>query len=283
VLSLARRFALLARLVPTVALVILLVRFVDARAVGARLVHLDARWIAAYLALSLPLYLLYAWRWHFTAARVGAPVAFSRAYRDYYLSTLLNQVLPLGVAGDVVRAARNGGRAVVLERLSGFVALALFVVASALVWLARGRDSFLLPGAGVMLLAVGAVLLFVRLASRDRVALLARGALGFQLAVSLISVAILLAMFACAGRAAGASLDLVTVVQVVPLVLACTTVPWAFAGWGVREVSMGALYHLLGLDAALGVAVSITFGVLSLVAAAPGLVVLALPERSQRS
>ena len=91
------------------------------------------------------------------------------------------------------------------------------------------------------------------------------------------------AVFSCAGRATGVPLDLVTAVQVVPLVLAATTVPWAFAGWGVREASTAALYSLLGLDAATGVAVSVTFGLLSLVAAAPGVVVLALPRRSPHS
>ena len=68
------------------------------------------------------------------------------------------------------------------------------------------------------------------------------------------------------------------IVQVVPLVLFAMTVPWAFAGWGAREVSTAALFSLMGVDAAAGVAVSITFGLLSLAAAAPGVVVLCLPR-----
>src|SRR5215813_2988721 len=131
-----RRWLGIGRWLAMPACALAIVWLVDVRSVGAKLVHLQPRFIAAFLLLSLPLYLLYAWRWHFTAARVGAPLRFRRAYLDYYLSTLLNQVLPVGVAGDVVRAARHRGRlgaeewgpaarAVILERFSGFAALAL--------------------------------------------------------------------------------------------------------------------------------------------------------------
>jgi glycosyltransferase 2 family protein len=299
-----RSLIALGRLVATLALVGGVLWFVDLRTVRAQLAHLDARWIAAYLLLSVPLYALYAWRWHFTAARVGAPIPYARAVLDYYLSTLLNQTLPLGVAGDVARVVRHRRRlsaptlgpaasAVVLERLSGVAGLAVALVACALVWLSRGRHEVVPVGAGALLVVLAGGLLVARAARRPdrrgvyrlardgRAALLERGAFPFQLAISTAAVAILLALFGCAGRAAGVPLDLATVVQVVPLMLASTTVPWAFAGWGVREASVATLYSLVGLDPAHGVAVSITFGLLSLAAAAPGLVVLALPTASE--
>jgi glycosyltransferase 2 family protein len=305
----------LVRLLVTLAVLALVLRLVDVRAVGARLRHLDVRWSLVFIALSLPLYLLSAWRWCFTAARLGAPLRFRRAWLEYYVSTLLNQVLPFGVAGDVVRAARHRGRltsddaalddavgsargsavrAVILERLSGFVALGLFVVASGLLWVARGRDRVVLLGVAVVvtlvllaffILAGGARARegswLAALASDGRRALFGRGAIAFQLAISTLSVALLIAMFSCAGRATGVSLDPILALQIVPLVLACTTVPWAFAGWGVREAAMAALYQVAGLDAAAGVAVSIAFGLLILLAATPGLVVLALPARDR--
>lgn len=290
---------------------------VDLRALGARLTHLDPRFVVLFLALSVPFYVLCAWRWHFTAARLGASLPFRQAWFDYYLSTLLNQVLPFGVAGDVVRAARHRDRlvhprpsepsepsepgegadgpaawgtsagAVVLERFSGFVALSLFVLASGVFWFVRERRASFAVGGG-FLLGVGLLaVLGVRLAARSslharitraveraRGALLERGALRFHLLVSVAAVGFLLAMFACAGRAAGIAMSPFAVVQVVPLVLAATTFPWAFAGLGPREVATGSLFALMGLTAADGVAVSMTFGVLSFVASAPGVVVL---------
>ena len=294
-----RRWLAVLRWLLMLASVIGILWLVDLRSVGQKLGHFHSGFIVAFLALSLPLYVLYALRWQFTAKRIGAPLRFRRAWLDYYLSTLLNQVLPIGVAGDFVRAARHRGRlggkewgpaarAVILERFSGLAALALFMLASALVWLARGRDSFVLVGVAALCIVLSGVLVFSlrvarwhwleRFATDGRAALVERGALGFQLAVSIASVAILLLMFACAARAVGVELRPSMVVQVVPLVLAATAFPWAFAGWGPREASTAALFSLVGIDAAAGVAVSIAFGILSLLAAAPGLIVLCLPR-----
>jgi uncharacterized membrane protein YbhN (UPF0104 family) len=287
----ARRWLSVGRWLATPIFLVLVFWTVDVRSVGAKLAHLDGRFAGLFLALSVPLYLLCAWRWHFTAARLGARLPFRRAIVDYYLSTFLNQVLPIGIAGDVVRAARHGGaswgppaRAVILERFSGVMALAVFVLASAALWLVRGESAFVGVGLGAIVLFVPIALLLVPrvrrspLAAEVRAALLERGALGFQLGVSLAAVLLLALMFACAGRAAGVTLDPAGVVQVVPLVLAVTTIPWAFAGWGAREVSTGALFGLMGKGAADGVAVSVAFGVLSLAAAAPGAIVLFLPR-----
>jgi glycosyltransferase 2 family protein len=293
----SRRWLRVVRILAGLACVLLIAWRVDIRSALGRLTHLDGRFIGAFLALSLPLYLLCAWRWKFTASRVGAPLGFRRAFLDYYLSTLLNQVLPVGVAGDIVRTARHRGavgewgpaaRAVILERFAGFAALALFVVASAALWLLRGRDSFVLVGVTALVLPAAAALILRWWASRSqwmqklahdgRVALVERGALGFQLAISVAQVTIVLAMFACAARAAGVHIDLTAAMQVIPLVLFAMTVPWAFAGWGVREVSTAALFSLIGVDAAAGIAASVTFGLLSLAAATPGLVVLCLPR-----
>lgn len=279
---------------------------VDVRSIGARLAHLDARFVALFLALSVPFYLLCAWRWTFTAARVGAPLPFRRAWLEYYLSTLLNQLMPVGVAGDIIRAARHRQRladsnegsswgpaasAVVIERFSGVLALGLFVVASGALWFAReGRASILVASGSLLGIALVSMVgwrlaqrsaRLAKLAATVRTALLDGAALRFQLAVSIGAVAMLLGMFFSAARAAGIAMTPAAVVQVVPLVLAVTTFPWAFAGLGPREAVTAALFALMGLTATDGVAVSITFGVLSLVASAPGAIVLVLPRRAQ--
>jgi glycosyltransferase 2 family protein len=294
-----QRLGRVARVVAPPVFIALLLWRVDVRSIGAHLARLDLRFVGAFLAVSVLLYAVCAWRWSFTASRLGVGLPLRRAVLDYYLSTLLNQVLPVGVAGDVVRAARHRRRAgaawgppvraVVLERLSGTLALALVVAASAVVWLARGERAFLAVVASVALIVgltawvlsgrVRPPSILARLVADARAALVETGALGIQLAASLASVALLLVMFACAAAAVGVSLDAAATFRLVPLVLATTTIPWAFAGWGPRELSAAALFGLDGLEPAAGAAASVAFGLLSLVAATPGLFVLLLPQR----
>ena len=306
-----RRLATLGRWLVPVVVVAVAARFVGIGAVAARLHHVDARWAALALVLTPPLYALYALRWSFTAARVGAPLPVGRAFAEYYVSTLLNQLGPFGVAGDVVRAFRHHGRgdgdgapslgaaarAVVLERLSGIVGLALFVLAAAVVWLRRGRHELVPVALGALLLVTAGALFAASRAGdggggdrlglgalvRDgRAALVARGALAVQLGLSSAAVVLLVLQFVCAARATGAVVDAGTALAVVPLVLAATIVPFAFAGWGVREATAAALYGLFGLDAATGAAVSVAFGLVTLAGATPGLIVLAR-GRARRS
>ena len=73
----------------------------------ARLADLDPAWLVLALLISLPVYLCIAARWFLIARGLGAPLRYRRAVADYYLSTFLNQVMPLGVAGDAVRAVKT--------------------------------------------------------------------------------------------------------------------------------------------------------------------------------
>lgn len=300
-----RRLGQVARWVAAPALLVVACWRVDVRAVGGHLTRLDPRFAVAFLAVSVLFYLLCAWRWSFTARRLGVTLPLGRAFLDYYLSTLLNQVLPVGIAGDVVRATRHRRRlgagwgpavkAVTLERLSGLLGLTTIVVVSALAWFARGERRFVLVAAVLGLVAAAVAVAgrlfaarsarFPRLAGLAvdaRSALVADGALPIQLAASVAAVVLLLVMFACAGGAVGVPIDVAAALRIGPILLAVTTLPWAFAGWGARELSAAALFGLAGLDPAAGVAVSVAFGVLSLLAATPGLLVLLLPDRSAR-
>jgi len=97
-----RRLGRVARVVAPPVFIALLLWRVEVRSIGAHLARLDVRFVGAFLAVSVLLYAVCAWRWSFTASRLGVALPLRRAVLDYYLSTLLNQVLPVGVAGDVV-------------------------------------------------------------------------------------------------------------------------------------------------------------------------------------
>ena len=126
----------------------LLVWILDLERVPAMLLQMDPLWILPALAITVLQTTLLAWRWCFTASRLGMRLPLGVAVREYYLGTFLNQLLPGGVMGDVTRAWRHtrsgqgsprpgpAFRAVILERASG----QLVMVAVALVSLGMLRQ-----------------------------------------------------------------------------------------------------------------------------------------------
>lgn len=123
--------ALVLRAAVSLALLAGLAAWLDAGAVASRLASMRPSWVLAALAVSVAQVAVLAWRWSFTARRLAVHLPWRIAWREYYLSIFLNQVLPGGVLGDVARAWRQarsqirvqapGGpavRAVVFERLS---------------------------------------------------------------------------------------------------------------------------------------------------------------------
>jgi glycosyltransferase 2 family protein len=302
-----RRRRQVLHLVASVALLVATVWWVDPSSLASQMRALEPAWLLTGLALSVPMYLLLAARWWFTARRALAPLRFRRALLEMYMSTFLNQTLPLGVAGDALRAVRHGrrlraggdprglGRAVrtlLIERLGGLAALGLAVglAAASLADRDRWLAGFAAIEALVIAIAVAAVAVaggrrriagsaLRELGQDARRALFARGALPAQLAMAAGVIASLIAIFYTAGRATGFGLDPLAVAQVAPIILAATTLPLAFAGWGVREAVTAAIWGALGLEPAAGAAIALTFGLLSLVASIPGLAVWLVARR----
>jgi len=72
-----------------------------------RLQAIEPGWMIVALSITVAQVLLSAWRWRFTAARLQIALPAGRAVGEYYLATLVNQVLPGGVVGDAQRAWRH--------------------------------------------------------------------------------------------------------------------------------------------------------------------------------
>lgn len=252
-------------------------------------------WLAAALAASVVQFWLAAERWRRTARHLGVPLARRRALADYYLAGFGNQVLPGGVLGDAARAWRHSRstgrtgpavRAVVLERASGQFALVVTLIAILLLTETGAALRASLPGPPPAWLGPGAVLVALalivvgripgvldalrRLGIDARRALLARDAWPAQLLLSLGVLMTCCAVFACAGRMIGAEISLPLLLLVAPAVLVAMLVPVSIAGWGVREIAAAAIWAALGWPPAEGVAVSIAYGVLGLIASLPG-------------
>lgn len=248
-------------------------------AIGVLLCH------AAYWAL--------AWRWWFLADRVGGPMTFRVALSDYLWGGLLNHILPTGLAGSAYRSVRHAKRrspdgelvgmatavsVVVLDRVSGLAAQAIIALVGALALL-FSYPWVSLWGAIAVLLTLLVMAIALRIAQRqfsEFGAALSRttqgqGVLWPNALVSLVGVILLSLGFYCAAESLSLQLPFWRVFFVSPLILGAMIVPLSIAGWGVREAAAGALFAALGTDAATGVAVSVSFGLMSLLSTLPAL------------
>lgn len=238
-----------------------------------------------------------ALRWRYTAKRLGLPMPAGWAIREYYIATALNQVLPGGVAGDVLRAYRSrssapvglrlAAKSVIIERLSGQLAFFAICAVGLFVWpqmLASVVPDDLLPlavGAGLAV-CLAIALAWTKLAPlrADLAAVFVRnGAWMMQAGLSLSTVGAYILLFFLAAKATGGALPLSAMVTVVPLCLLSMLIPTGFGGWGTREAAAAALWPLVGLASAQGVAASLLYGALALIGALPGLLLLGFRAR----
>ena len=261
---------------------------------GVRTINATA--LAAAAGLALLTTVCSAWRWQTVAGGLHVKLSLHRAVAAYYRSQFLNLTLPGGVLGDVhrgishgrdVRDIGRGLRAVWWERTAGQVVQVTATAAILLALPSPVQSSMPLVVGGLAVL-LGAVVVAARArpagrsawarvratAARDlREAVLARRAwLGIVLA-SAVVVAGHTATFIVAAHTAGTTAPLSKLIPIALLVMMAMVLPSA-AGWGPREGITAWAFGAAGLGAHHGVAASVVYGVMVLVASLPGAAVL---------
>jgi uncharacterized membrane protein YbhN (UPF0104 family) len=262
--------------------------------------------VLAALGIGLLTTVVSAWRWCLVARGLGLPLSLPGAVADCYRALFLNSVLPAGVLGDVHRAVSHGRRsgdvgrgvrAVALERAAGLVVLLVVAVAVLLArpnLLAAAAGALVPDGGTVGLLAVlvaalglGIAVLRSPLGARIRAALrtavadiraglLAPATWPAVVVLSVTATAGYLTLFVVAARAAGAEAELADLLPPLVLALLAMGLPLGVGGWGPREAVSAVAFGAVGFGATQGLATAVVYGVLSLVACLPGLVVLLL-------
>ena len=290
---LTMRLALVGRFAVSATLLLVVARALDVDEVITRLAQLSGPWVALGLGITVVQVVALAWRWRFTASRLGIDLPMRRAVSEYYISILLNQLLPGGVSGDISRAWRHARtpaptgpavRAVILERASGQVIMTTAAVVSLLA-LPLASGLVRLSTAGIALVAVALLVAMglrrlspASLAGRfwadTREALLARKAFPVQLASGVLVVGSYIALYLVAARAVGVDTPLVRLLPLVAPVLMTMLIPITVAGWGVREAAAASLWGLVGLTPEDGVSISVAYGLFVLVSSAPGVPIL---------
>ncbi len=293
-----RLFALL-KLAVSVGLLALLLRTIDMGAVAAVLGRLPATTIAAGLVLMLIQIAVLGLRWWLVMAVIEAPIPFWKALPITFIGVFFNQVLPTSFGGDAVRiwhAYRlgiNGEAAVVgvfLERISGLFGLAVLTALGA-AYLGSEIDNQTLR-LGLLATLPAAVAGVVALTALDRLPARWRRAPVLEKATRLArdsrrvfltpatALPLLLLSVLSHGLAAAViytfaeglqlGVPFLTCVALFSAVILVTAIPISFAGWGLREGAMVALFAFAGLGAGTALALSLAFGVLFIAAALPG-------------
>ncbi|KQP18009.1 hypothetical protein ASF43_09125 [Pseudorhodoferax sp. Leaf267] len=287
----------------------------DLPAVADRLRQARTPWMLASLACAVAGNLISAWRWRSIARWLGHEMPLGQAARVYFQAVALNALLPGAVVGgDVYRAAalrRRGlgmleaGLSVLLDRLSGLWILAVLGL------LAAAWGLVAAPGAAQALAAMGlpavpfgvvAALALALLAAPALAILAARRAAakaapgsarwarvatvvrrpqwgreyGRQVLGSAVVQILSVAALACAALALGLDLPYwAWLVSAVPIFV-MATLPISFGGWGTREAAAALTLSAFGVAPSAGVAVGILVGLLGLVQACAGAVLLVL-------
>jgi uncharacterized membrane protein YbhN (UPF0104 family) len=257
----------------------------------------DARVLALALGIGVVTTVCCAWRWTVVARGLGIELSLPAAVAAYYRSIFLNLTLPGGVVGDVHRGVRHGRdagdvgrglRAVAWERGSGQVVQALLTLVVLLALPSPVRTVAVPVAIGVAGATIGAVLLVDRARPRGRsrwararrgvardvrAGLLGRGALPVVALTSALVVLGHALTFLVAARAAGVSAPPAQMLPLALLAMLGMVVP-GIAGWGPREGATAWVFGAAGLGADHGVATAVVYGVMALVAALPGALVL---------
>ncbi|MEO8094465.1 MAG: lysylphosphatidylglycerol synthase domain-containing protein [Pseudolysinimonas sp.] len=235
-----------------------------------------------------------ATRWRAVAGGLGLTLTWPQAVAACYRSQFLNSVLPGGVVGDVHRAYRHGkgsgemalaARAVATERIAGqvvqFALMAALLVSLGLTSSLSGMAWV----AGTILVVVGMAVAVVAVTARGR-RMLRRELVVLRkvfsdprrslvvVGSSVVFVASLSATFVVACLAVGVRASLADLIALALIALSAATLPINVGGWGPREAAAASAFAVVGLGAAAGVAASTAFGVLTLIAVAPGAIVL---------
>lgn len=227
---------------------------------------------------------LRTWKWQVLLEALGGRVGFNRLHAVTYMALFFNNFLPGSLGGDgfrVLRTARAAGGAadaaavVVMDRLTGLIALVLFVALAAAVDLATGP--LLFPAAvmwqvlGLALIALLACLAGTKLS--DRVSLLGRlplPAVGRKIVGQLaaafrvlhshpstwrgsmaLSVGTLLAMVAAMyyyAVAAAIPVSFLAALLIVPLASFLILVPISFNGLGLQEGAFMLFFGAVGVE-----------------------------------
>jgi uncharacterized protein (TIRG00374 family) len=277
----------------------------------------DLRWILVVLAVMQLDRIFMAAKWTLLARGGGLAISLPMAVKANYVAEFWASVLPASVGGDVVRLGwlmkrAHSGAAVlssmVVERLLGMLALALWAVASVgligIHAVGLGEAYWSLPLLFVVTIAAIAAVfsrgvhrvvqsLVDRLpaaglrerAARARAALLAfrerPRLLAVFLLLSILEQGFPLASVYCLARALAIPVSIGPLVIGVPMVLVLSRLPISIAGIGITEGAFVFVLSFAGVATSQSLVLAVVDRVLLVVSSLPGMLWTVAPSTSE--
>jgi len=309
-LSSAAKFGV--RIIISAALLALLITKIPADDIQPKNTHAGTlTFLVAGLAFTLAGFLLSAWRWQRVFAVFDVHVPLRTLLAHYLAGQFVGNVLPSTIGGDVLRvsrAAKTTGAgdiafaSVVIERLSGFVALPLlsflgFALEPSLLALDHAWIALAIAGATVAgLVVILAVAASPHLAGRfakhenwmrfigavhvgvDRIRREPRRAVRVLVAAIAYQASVLLAVW-CAIHALGISLPNGAVLAYLPAVASAQVLPISLSGLGIREGLLVLLLRPLGVPTGKAIGVGLLWYGMTLVVSLLGAPAFAVGHR----
>jgi len=258
----------------------------------------DVGFLALALLCQVTSNLLAGFRWYLTMNILDLQESPSFFIRSFFKGTFFNQVLPGSIGGDGVRmldlktegyGASDAVEGVIIDRGIGLLcllALTLFgtFLGSDLLPPAvlKGVRYICISGiAGFSFLAIlsrlpiferiGWISFFTHISGKIRRVFSAGGKAGIIIALSVVVHLLAILAIYFISLSIGQRLGLLIFLVIFPSVVLLTVVPISFAGWGVREGAMVALFMSAGVDKAPILFISLLYGFAVIIASFPGL------------
>src|SRR5436190_6520071 len=300
------------RIIISAALLALLITKIPADDIQPKDTHAGTlAFLAAGLLFTFVGFVLSAWRWQRVFAVFDVHVPLRTLLAHYLAGQFVGNVLPSTIGGDVLRvsrAAKTTGAgdiafaSVVIERLSGFVALPLlsligFALEPSLLeldhsWIALAIAGATIVGLIMILMVAGSPRLAGRFAKHQnwmrfigavhvgvhRIRREPRRAVSVLIAAIAYQLSVLVAVY-CAIHALGISLPNGAVLAFLPAVAAAQTLPISLSGLGIREGLLVILLHPLGVPTGKAIGIGLLWYGMTLVVSLLGAPLFAVGQR----
>lgn len=289
-----KRLLLALKLTVSLALLWMIYRRVPFDAVSRSVTDIDLRYLPLILGILLCNTVLSAWKWQIILRADDVHVSLRRLVVSYLIGTFFNIFLPSSIGGDAYRiydVARDCGRsassfsAVLADRLSGFLALALVAVAASVAAARMASTPFLsvIPIAALAVLGFMVWALFRQTPVRRAMALLRLNRIarldGFadqclasfdryrrntRVAIRIMGISflfqfLLVTCVALMAEALGIRVPFVYYCAFVPMICLMEALPISVYGVGIRDAGYVFFFGLIGVPRVAALSLALTY------------------------